>query len=151
MAEDEVQVVRPLDSEEIKDGIAQRLAEEIRQSLNSTCWLFGGAWPKFKASWKIELTLANMWDDERETVVDGVLHTHEIRPELAQPAMSDEPILGGEVKTVEGAIPYTPPNVFRKQHGLPIPTVIKRDDGSTEQKAVVFRQTRGKRAQLDTD
>jgi hypothetical protein len=132
---EETQVVRPLDSAEIKDAIAQRIAEQVRESLNTTCWLYGMAWPKFKARWKIDITLEN-FGEERETSVDGIIHA-----DLEE---------GDEVQ-VEGELPYTPPNVLRKQMGMAIPTVVKRDDGSTEQKAVVFKAKPGPKPRVRAD
>jgi hypothetical protein len=131
---EETQVVRPLDSSEVKDAIAQRIAEEVRESLNTTCWLYGMAWPKFKARWKIDITLEN-FGEERETSVDGAILADVEGTDLA----------------VEGELPYTPPNVLRKQMGMAIPTVVKRDDGSTEQKAVVFKRKPAARARMGAD
>lgn len=141
----ETEIVRPLTAEEIKDAIAQTVAERVREALNTTCWLYGNAWPKFRVDpSRINIILANMYDEEKEIFVNVAVPAHEIR-EDGVPRM-----VGGEMKDalqkpVEVAIPYTPPNVVRKKHGMPIPTVVKRDDGSTEQKAVVFRQTRGRK------
>jgi hypothetical protein len=133
---EETQVVRPLDTEEIKDSIAQDLAEKIRESLNTTCWLFGQAWPSYRATWRIDITLPRNqlredYDvDPQETFVTGT---------------AGPPVQDGKVIELSGEIPFTPPNVLRKKHGMPIPAIVKRDDGSTEQKAVVFRQQRGRR------
>lgn len=145
MAEDtqEAQKPRPLTSEEIKDAIAQTIAEKVRAALNTTCYLYGPSYPKFKCDlFRLPITLANMYDEESETFVNVAVPTHEVR--------DAEPVLvGGEIKDglevkVDVEIPYTPPNVVRRQHGMPIPTVVRRDDGSTEQKAVVFRRTKGR-------
>ena len=145
MAE-ETQVVRPLDSAEVKDAIAQTIAEKVRESLNSTCWLYGMAWPKFKASWRVDITLANMYDEEQDTFVAGAIAPQEIRDTEELPVPTGAPLKWDKELAVTGEIPFTPPNLVRKRHGMAIPTLVKRDDGSTEQKAVVFRQTRGRRA-----
>lgn len=144
MAE-EVEIVRPLDSNEIKDAIAQTVAEKVREALNTTCWLYGNAWPKFRVDpSRINIVLANMYDEEKEIFVNVNVPAHEIRedgvPRIVAGEMKD-PL----EKPVEVTIPFTPPNVLRKKHGMPIPTVVKRDDGSTDQKAVVFRQARGRK------
>src|SRR5277367_6823282 len=69
MAE-EVEIVRPLDANEIKDAIAETVAEKVREALNTTCWLYGNAWPKFRVDpSRINITLANMYDEEREVFV----------------------------------------------------------------------------------
>jgi hypothetical protein len=148
---EETQVVRPLTAEEIKDAIAQTIAERVRECLNTTCWLYGRAWPKFKVDGRLNITLANMYDEEQETHVDVRMMPHEVRDteELPVPTGAFTPS-DGQLRelTIDVDIPYTPPNVVRKRHGMPIPTVVKRDDGSTEQKAVVFRQTRGRRGHI---
>jgi hypothetical protein len=151
LSDTETEVVRPLLDEEVKDIIAQKIAEDVRASLDTTCWLFGGATPKFAADWRINITKSktpgaeSFPEDEQETFVTGVTHPHEIHEGIERPVMA-----GGEFKdpqtiTVEGKIPFTPPNVLRKAHRLPIPTVVKREDGSTEQKAVIFKRTKSTR------
>jgi len=142
MAE-ETHVVRPLTSDEIKDAIAQTIAEKVRESLNTTCWLYGMSWPKFKATWRVDVTLEN-FGQEQETNIVGTLHTHEIRDDAEFAVLTGAMIRDGLNLPVEGEIPYTPPNVLRKQHGMAIPTVVKRDDGSTEQKAVMFKRKPGR-------
>lgn len=138
MSPQETEVVRPLDSAEVKDAIAQTIAEEVRASLDKTCWLYGMAWPKFKASWRIDVTLEN-FGEERETFVTGEVRTSAVNDEgIVVPDKGD--LRADATVTVEGSVPYTPPNVVRKRHGMPIPTIVKRDDGSTEQKAVIFRR-----------
>jgi hypothetical protein len=136
---EEAEVVRPLDSSEVKDAIAMVISEKLRTSLDTTCWLYGMAWPKFKATWRIEVTLEN-FGQEQETFVTGQLHTHEFKPDDPNPVMTGAEIRNPQVISLSGEEPYTPPNVVRKRHGMPIPTIVKRDDGSTEQKAVIFRR-----------
>jgi hypothetical protein len=138
MPETEQEVVRSLDVEEVKDIIAMRIAQAVRDSLDKTCYLFGCAYPKFKANWRIDVTLEN-FGQEIETFVTGDLHTHEIK--AGQPVLTGAPINQTTVTPLSGEIPYTPPNVLRKAHGLPVPTIVKRDDGGTEQKAVMFKRT----------
>lgn len=140
---EETQVVRPLESSEVKDIIAQIIAEKVRDSLNSTCWLYGMSWPKFKATWRVDITLEN-FGEERETFVEGSTGPQAFIEDRGDFVQTQEDV-AGKVVNVKGEIPFTPPNVLRKAHGLAIPTVVKRDDGSTEQKAVVFRQTRAKK------
>jgi hypothetical protein len=144
---EETQVVRPLDSSEIKDAIAQTIAEKVRESLNTTCWLYGMSWPKFKATWRVDVTLEN-FGQEQETSVVGTTHTKLLQGDGTS-VIYPEVIRNGLEMAIEGEIPYTPPNVLRKQHGMAIPTVVKRDDGSTEQKAVFFKQKRGRAALRD--
>jgi hypothetical protein len=146
---DETKAVRPLDSSEIKDVIAQHCAEKIREALNSTCWLYGSAWPKFRVDpSRINITLANMYGEEREIFVNVNVPAHEVRPG-EEPVLVGGPIKDGRELGVDVEIPYTPPDVLRKNHGLPIPTVVKRDDGSTEQKAVVFRRAKARNVEAE--
>lgn len=138
---------KPLDSNtEIKEIIANTCYDAIRAALDTTCWINGNAWPRFKLlPCKMELVLMNMYGEETETFVNLNIPTHEIVPGQPIAKMTGAEIRDPLVKTVEVEIPYTPPDVLRKQHSLPIATVIRRDDGNTENKAVVFRQTRGTR------
>ena len=49
-------------------------------------------------------------------------------------------------------IPYTPPNVFRKETSQSVPVVVTQDDGSIEQKAVFYKRERsGRIGRADTD
>jgi hypothetical protein len=138
--ENETEVVRPLNSDEVKDAIAMVISDKVRASLDTTCWLYGMAWPKFKATWRIDITLEN-FGQEQETFVTGQLHTHEFKPDDPNPVQTGAEIRKPQEISLEGQEPYTPPNVIRKRHGMPVPTMVKRDDGSTEQKAVIFRRS----------
>lgn len=127
----EKQIVQPLGSEEIKEGIITKIAESLWESLNKTCNLYGCAYPKFKASGKIDLILDNYGDVRLDVVrfeVESDGEFHDAR-ELA----------------VDIEIPFTPPNVFRKQTGQAVPVIVARDNGSVEQKAVFYRRERTSR------
>jgi hypothetical protein len=149
---EETQVVRPLTSDEVKDAIAQTIAEKVRESLNTTCWLYGMSWPKFKVDpSRLNIVVANMYDQEQEASVMVAIPTHEIG-EDGVPVLVGGDIRDGQAIAVSVEIPYTPPNVLRKQHGMAIPTVVKRDDGSTKQKAVMFKRKPGRpKANADID
>lgn len=148
MAE-ETESLRPLDSPEIKDGIANDVALDVRNALDKTCWLYGQAHAKFRAKWSLEITTcstpgANVYpEDEHTVVIMGTGLTKELQDD-GNAILTTDPIKNPQVTVVEGSVPYTPPNVFRKRHGMPIPTIVKRDDGSTEQKAVVFKRSTGR-------
>lgn len=43
---------------------------------------------------------------------------------------------------IEGEIPFTPPNVFRKQTGQPVPVLAEKGDGSIRQEAVIYQRER---------
>jgi len=124
----ETQIVLPLDCDEIKSGIVTKIAESIWDALNNTCNLYGVAYPKFKAKFVIDLNLDNFGDVRLDVVAgetesEGEFHNpHQIQ--------------------IEGEIPFTPPNVFRKQTGQSIPVIVENDDGSVEQKAIFYRKER---------
>lgn len=50
----------------------------------------------------------------------------------------------GELKkfTAKGELPFTPPNVLRKAVGLPVPTIVEKEDGTLQQKAVFYKRER---------
>ena len=124
----EKQIVLPLDAEEIKDGLITKICESLYEALNKTCNLYGCAYPKFKASGTITLQLDNFGDVRLDVVKfesesEGEFHTsREIQIEID--------------------IPYTPPNVFRRETGQSIPVTVEKDDGSVEQKAIFYRRER---------
>jgi hypothetical protein len=148
---DEVEVIRPLDADEIKQAIVLTIAQAIGDSLDRTCNLYGIAYPKFKAKWSVEMTLSRTpgpeqeFEDAVEESIHGNLLTQEFEPGTANPRMTKTPIHESQAQTstVNGEIPYEPPNVVRKKHGLPVPTMVRRDDGYTEQKAVVYKRREG--------
>lgn len=43
---------------------------------------------------------------------------------------------------IEGEIPFTPPNLFRKQTGQPVPVLAEKGDGSVRQEAVFYQRER---------
>jgi hypothetical protein len=133
----EREIIKPLSADEIKEGVVTKLAEAIWDSMNKTCNLYGCAYPKFKATWSIDLTLDNFGDVR----LDKVAGTAESDGEFHNPV---------ETK-ITGEIPYTPPNVFRRQTGQPIPVMVENDDGSMEQQAVFYRRERSRRGYRDPD
>jgi hypothetical protein len=127
----EKQIILPLDAEEIKSGIVTKICESIYDVLNNTCNLYGCAYPKFKASGRIELTLDNFGDVR----LDIVKFESESEGEFHNPVNLQ----------IEIDVPFTPPNVFRKQTGQSVPVIVESDDGSIEQKAVFYRRERTSR------
>ena len=126
----EHQIVLPIDAEEIKSGIVTKICESLYEALNKTCNLYGCAYPKFSAKGKIELTLDNFG----ETRMDTIQFESESDPE-------DE-FHNPESIPISIEIPFTPPNVFRKQTGQSIPVIVESDDGSVEQKATFYKRER---------
>lgn len=134
----ERQLIQPIDADEIKSGIVTKVCEALYEAMNKTCNLYGCAYPKFKAEGEIRLTLDNFG----EVRLDAVNFAAESDGEFHNPVTVSASI----------DIPYTPPNLFRKQTGQGIPTVVTGDDGSIEQKAVFFKQERKLgRADRETD
>lgn len=117
---------RPLDSEEIKNGIAQLVADAVYDELSKTCNLFGHAYPKFKGKVDIHLEL----DDFGEVA-------HENRTVNVE---------GGEGKIGAGSVPLDvkvdiaemPPNEFRMQTDQPITKSVI-EDGKTTQKKIHYK------------
>lgn len=144
---DEVEVIRPLDGSEIKHAVAMTIFDKVAEVLDKTCHLYGIAYPKFKAEFSVTLTMSRTpgpeqeFEDSVSETLNGSLLTHEFKD--GAPVISRSPIMDPQEATVSGSIPYTPPNVVRKQHGMPVPTMVQRQDGTTEQKAVVFRKRAG--------
>lgn len=128
----EREIIQPLSADEIKEGLVTKIAEAIFDSMSKTCNLYGCAYPKFKASWTLDLTLDNFGDVR----LDRVSGRAESDGEFHNPANMQ----------LAGEIPYTPPNVFRRQTGQPIPVIVEKDDGSMEQRAVFYRRERSSRS-----
>jgi hypothetical protein len=136
----EREIIQPLSADEIKEGLVAKIAEAIFDSMGKTCNLYGCAYPKFKADWSMSFTLDNFG----EVRLDRVTGSVESDGEFHDPVNMQ----------ISGEIPYTPPNVFRRQTGQPIPVIVEKEDGSMEQKAVFYRRERTSRigrANTDTD
>lgn len=123
---DETGRPRPLEAEEIKNGIAQLVADAIYDELSKTCNLFGRSYPKFKGTVSIHLELD-----------DFGLTTHENRTVVVE---------GGEGTIGAGSVPLDanvnieemPPNEFRMQTDQPITKPVV-EDGKTTQKKVHYK------------
>lgn len=127
----EREVIQPLTADEIKEGLVTKIAEAIFDSMGKTCNLYGCAYPKFKADWSINLTLDNFGD---------------IRLDRVSGSMESDGEFHDPVKMhLVGDIPYTPPNVFRRQTGQPIPVIVEKEDGTMKQEAVFYRRERSSR------
>jgi hypothetical protein len=127
----EREIVQPLSADEIKEGLVTKIAEAIFDSMGKTCNLYGCAYPKFKASWSIDLTLDNFGEVRLDRVSGRVESDGDFHDPVSMQA--------------SGEIPYTPPNVFRRQTGQPIPVVVEKEDGSFKQEAVFYRRERSSR------
>jgi hypothetical protein len=127
----EKQIILPLTADEIKDAMVTKVCEALYDAMNKTCNLYGCAYPKFKAEGEIRFTLDNYGDVR----LDRVILDTESEGEWHAPVSMDVVI----------DVPFTPPNVLRKQTGQSIPVIVEGDDGSIEQKAVFYRRERTSR------
>lgn len=133
--ESERQIVRPLSSDEIKDGLVVKVLDAvetaIRDRLGKTCNLFGRAYPKFRGTVKIHLELD-----------DFGLTTHD-NSEASFTGEDGAPKGETTGVDVDLEIKETPPNQFRKETSQPI-TVAATEDGKNVLRQVRY-QPRGKR------
>lgn len=127
----EREIIQPLSADEIKEGLITKICEAIWDSMGKTCNLYGCSYPKFKAAWSIDLTLDNFGDVK----LDRVTGSYESAGDFHDPMNIP----------VAGEVAYTPPNVFRRQTGQPIPVLVEKDDGSFKQEAVFYRRERSSR------
>jgi hypothetical protein len=132
----EKQIVLPLDADTIKDGIVTKICEAIYERLNSTCNLYGCAYPKFRAQFSVYLELDNFG----EIRLDRVSGESESEGEFHDPERIE----------INGDIPFTPPNVFRRETSQPIPVIVENEDGSMKQESVFYRRERTSRIGRDS-
>jgi hypothetical protein len=139
----EKELRRPLADEEIRTGVAVKVAEAaynvvydavIARMVASGGRLYGTAYPSFKGSGTLHLEYFLDWrgdvvpaDEHREKVIDN-------HPFVFA---DGEPRSEGELVEVAVNIPETPPNVFRKETGQPIP-VASTQNGKTTEKRVRY-------------
>lgn len=130
MLANETELPNPLTGDEVKDGIAHKVAVAVRERLDKSCRLYGKSYPKFKASVRIEIVLDNFgltYEDNSMVVLDETL---------------GETIQEPETVEIDLDIPETPPNQFRRETEQPVPTAVT-GNGRTEEKAVLY-QPRGR-------
>jgi hypothetical protein len=108
--ETEIESPQPLTDNEIKDGIAYKVAAAVRESLDKTCHLYGHSYPKFRAEVHIHYYL-----DDFGRIVEGNVAAGVSEGELGPDAVQAD---------VDIEIPHTPPNQFRRETEQPIPTTI---------------------------
>ena len=124
--ENEVELPNPLTSDEIKDGIAFKVAEAVRASLDTTCHLYGKSYPKFQARIIIEYEL-----EDFGRVVKGMRMA--TVGELKSMPDTDDSV----VERIVLEVPYTPPNQFRRETEQAIPTSV-RSNGRTVEKSIKY-------------
>lgn len=126
--ENERELPTPLSADEVKDGIAYKVADAVRAALDKYGPMYGNAHTKFRCSGKLVLTLDNFG------LIAISNHTVDFGDAIAT---ADETLL--EVAEVEIDIPETPPNVFRKETEQPVPTMVI-ERGRPVEKAVLYQQ-----------
>jgi hypothetical protein len=142
--ESEKELRRPLADVEIKEGVAVKVAEAAYQAVYDAVLtrmnasggrLYGTAYPSFKAEGNLHLEYFLDWRGEQ------------VPPdELRQRVIDNHPIVvkgdgGPESVDVQLKMPETPPNVFRKETGQPIP-VVTTQGGLTTEKRVKYQPRR---------
>lgn len=139
MLTNEVEIVTPLTSDEIKDGIAHTIAVAVRQRLDKSCRLYGKSYPKFRAliSVKIELDNFGLTTEDNHTVEIDEEGEQILQPEL-KPSFTDP-----QIEEIDVEIPETPPNQFRRDTEQPIPTAVPQPTRA-EEKPSVFQAKRGR-------
>ena len=124
----------PLTSDEIKEGIAFKVAEAVHAALNSHCALYGKSYGKFSAHVRVEFRL-----DDFGRVVEGVREGTVVGDE--GPADS-----GAAIQTLRVEIPETPPNQFRRETQQEVPALnTAKGSKGREQAGMVTRAQRGGR------
>jgi hypothetical protein len=113
---------RPLDSEEIKNGIAQMVADAVYDELTKTCNLYGHSYPKFKGTVTIHLELDDFGlvaNENRTVLVEG-----------------GEGTIGPVSIPVDAKVEIAemPPNEFRMETGQPITRSVLEDGKATTKK-----------------
>jgi len=116
----ETELIQPLTAEEIQSGIVEKVCESLWEAMTKTCNLYGVSYPKFSAKGTIDCVFDNFGQDINDRIQFSV----------------------------EIDIPHTPPNVFRRQTSQAVPVAVEREDGSVEQKAVIYKRPVGRPRKL---
>lgn len=125
----ENEIVTPLTDEEIKTGIAHKVAEAVRARLDQYGPLFGKSYPKFRVEGQLILTLDNF----------GI--TYESRHQIKEGDLEMSADL--KIVPIEVEIPETPPNVFRRETEQGVPTMVS-ENGKQVERAVLYQAKRGR-------
>lgn len=135
MADAPIRIVAPLESEEIKLGIATLMhfsvpglpIDLIIASLNKTCSLNRQSFAKIKATWWVDCDYENVayqWWVDYELDDFGRIESGGIGGSLGIPIASTR---------IEGIITTMPPDKFRRETAQPIPKALiiapKKDNG----------------------
>lgn len=136
MAAGSLKIPQPLSGDEIREGIATRMAAEFKdavlKSLARSCSFNHTSFPKFSAKWNVEYRL-----DDYGRITHG-----------AMPGTLGEPLFD-QGEQVSGEIPEVPPDQFRRetQQPIPAPQVIQ---NKPESEIGLTKNRRGKGKQKTT-
>ena len=122
----ENEIVTPLTDIEIKDGIARKVAEAVREKLDQYGPLFGKSFPKFQCAGVLRLRLDNFGLVTESNHMVNVGDVAEGKPFSADDLVIDVDI------------PETPPNQFRRETEQGVP-VISVENGKTVERAVLYQ------------
>jgi len=128
----EIELVQPLSDEEIKQGIAHKVAEAVLAALERYGPLYGKSYPKFRVFGSFSLVL----DDfglMRESAHHVIAGDMEGQGEAEGRVLVEVPV----------EIPETPPNLFRRETEQPVQTMVV-ENGRQTQKAVMYQPKRGR-------
>ena len=126
----EMELPLPLTDVEIKNGIAFKISQAIREHLDKVGRLYGRSYPKFSATYTVAYRL-----DDFGLITEGQVTG----------GLGDEGVNGRE-EVIGGAIPETPPNVFRSETDQPIP-VQTIEKGRSAEKKIHYQQRKNRYAE----
>jgi len=128
----EIELVQPLSDEEIKQGIAHKVAEAVLAALERYGPLYGKSYPKFRVSGAFTLVLDDfgLLRESSHVVYAG---------DMEGPGEAE----GRVLVEVPVEIPETPPNLFRRETEQPVQTMVV-ENGRQTQKAVMYQPKRGR-------
>ena len=125
----ENEIITPLTDEEIKTGIAHKVAEAVRARLDQYGPIFGKSFPKFCCIGSLQLTLDNF----------GLTYESTHKIEVGEMPEGE----GYTIADIKVEIPETPPNVFRRETEQGVPVMVS-ENGKTVERAVLYQAKRGR-------
>lgn len=137
----ELEQPRPLHSDEIREGIAFLVAEQVYEKLGKTCNLFGQAYPKFKAKWSLDIVFDDfgiITSDHSEGAVETTDKEHDGAPVLGSIPASQVEAGSENTLRIAGGIEEMPPNKFRETTEQPI-HVTATENGQPVQRRVQYK------------
>lgn len=130
-----IEVVTPLDSGEIKTGIAHLIAQAVMERLDKHCQLYGQAYPKFRANVTLHIELDSYGQSTFVDTITTATNMDSVET-LEQPAI---------IEDVDVTIPFTPPNQFRRETDQEVPTATP-SNAPREDSTMMFKAKRGRPA-----